>query len=582
MKGFFFLLLPIMWATGSFAQSVDAGWLTLDEMLREDQPDLSTTGPALYENIPSYTAPQMAAFIEQALEKHDWLTAEAFARNLLSQQGREEKDMGFYGLALALAQQARYEEAITTLNQAMPTLQPAFQQAARTVLGTLYIQRAAVALAQGDEARAQQNLIAFAPYAEGHPQARQAQRLQQRLTAPVVEPGYLRVGVLLPLSGPHAAVGKNLLHAMQMAVFDSAETQVVLYPEDTGSSAEGAATAGQKLLDLGVDALIGPLLSPQVEALKPLMMRRSLPVISLSSDPHVAGPQVHIFGYRPDAQARLIARQAVGRGYTRLAALVPGTPYGYEVFDAFRDEVATLGGSLVTANFYNPQNADLSPALESLLQLDLARDNLRQEKDALEQEFQELGNAMEDERLHRLRTIASAKPEAVVDFDALFLPSTPDQLPLITAQLAVYDVDQQDITFLGTATWQAPALASGSEYVTHGLFPAPPLSNSFTKSFMSNYLKPPNPLSVLGYDAVRVLAQAATAPDVATGLLQTEGFAGQGGAVRFHAHGLVERAYTINKLSPRAVVHVEPAPVLLPPPLPNPINPLAARRMWRW
>ena len=47
------------------------------------------------------------------------------------------------------------------------------------------------------------------------------------------------VGLLLPLSGRYAAEGETLLHAAQLALFDTADEQFVLLPRDTGGHGEG-------------------------------------------------------------------------------------------------------------------------------------------------------------------------------------------------------------------------------------------------------------------------------------------------------------------------------------------------------
>ena len=51
----------------------------------------------------------------------------------------------------------------------------------------------------------------------------------------------IKVGLLLPLSGPDGEFGKAMLRASQMAVFDVADESFLLMPSDTAGTPEGAA-----------------------------------------------------------------------------------------------------------------------------------------------------------------------------------------------------------------------------------------------------------------------------------------------------------------------------------------------------
>ena len=53
---------------------------------------------------------------------------------------------------------------------------------------------------------------------------------------------------MLPLSGPAAALGQDMLQAAQMALFDVGPNDVVLLPRDTGGTPEGARRAATELI----------------------------------------------------------------------------------------------------------------------------------------------------------------------------------------------------------------------------------------------------------------------------------------------------------------------------------------------
>ena len=50
------------------------------------------------------------------------------------------------------------------------------------------------------------------------------------------KPPEIKVGLLLPLSGPAEAIGRDMLDAAQMALFDVGDNKLVLLPRDTAGT----------------------------------------------------------------------------------------------------------------------------------------------------------------------------------------------------------------------------------------------------------------------------------------------------------------------------------------------------------
>jgi len=71
----------------------------------------------------------------------------------------------------------------------------------------------------------------------------------------------VRVGLLLPLSGANAKLGKAMLNAAQMAVFDFADKRFELLTHDTKGTPSGAVRAATIAIGDGASMILGPLLS---------------------------------------------------------------------------------------------------------------------------------------------------------------------------------------------------------------------------------------------------------------------------------------------------------------------------------
>ena len=156
-----------------------------------------------------------------------------------------------------------------------------------------------------------------APIQPDGPQMANVEPTDDRFTPPSIPrltPEVPRVAILLPLTGPSAALGATLLNAAQLALFHFADRKFELLPHDTHGTPEGAAEAAQFAIADGATLILGPLFSQEVEAVAPAARAAGVRVIAFTSDKRVASDGVFIMGFRPDEQVDRVVRFAYGRG----------------------------------------------------------------------------------------------------------------------------------------------------------------------------------------------------------------------------------------------------------------------------
>jgi ABC-type branched-subunit amino acid transport system substrate-binding protein len=397
--------------------------------------------------------------------------------------------------------------------------------------------------------------------------------------APLTEPPaqieeglpFYRVGLLLPLSGKLAPFGNDLRAAAELALFHSNNTQIVLYPEDAGLTAESAEEAVQRLLRLGVDAIVGPLLGNQVDAVAPFARSANVPLLSFSNDIRVAGKGAYPLGNPPQQQLEAAINAAYQQGQKSFAALVPATDDGSAMVGTITSAVAASGASLTRITTY-PQNAnDITDALKQLLQVNEAAKQIEEERELLEADYVLLGGAMADEDLARLEELRKAEATALIDFDALLLPVPPSRIPLLLAQLAFYDVNPQNVPIYSLSS---VAELSGSGRDLYGvLYPDPiQATKTFPKRFTKAYGRSATGPAILGYAAIETLNQALISAqgkpkDVKVELLE-HNFGTVAGSWRFAPSGHVLRSYSLKRLK-RIPETVLQAPANQPPAIPG-------------
>lgn len=407
----------------------------------------------------------------------------------------------------------------------------------------------------------------------------------------------VRVGFLAPLSGPSAALGRALLDAAQMALFDLNDERVLLLPRDTEGQPEAAMRAAQALLSEGVDILIGPLFSASAAAVAPLARERGVKVLTFSTDRNVAGNGVYTLGFTPDQQVARVLAYGRSRGYVRYALLAPNSPYGEAVA---QEAVSSLTGSLMVQERYPADSPDLTPSVRrfaAALRALPPRPGSPEDASARPAIAGALGN--QGPQPNPVQTggqtagqAATQASETVMHppVDAILLPEGGARLRALAPLLPYFDIDPRHIRLLGTGLWDDPSLGN-EPALLGGWFAAPQPEGfeEFRKRFEQSYGRRPPRLASLAYDATAlagILARQQPGPAAQSGpaiqsgpatqssqvfadaaLNNPDGFAGYDGIFRFRPDGVVERGLAILEIQRRGMRVIDPAPSGFNPPV---------------
>jgi ABC-type branched-subunit amino acid transport system substrate-binding protein len=326
-----------------------------------------------------------------------------------------------------------------------------------------------------------------------------------------------RVALLIPLSGPNAAVGRSIADAAAMALADTGGKALRITNYDT---ALGADAAARKALADGNQLFLGPLLSEDVRAVTGAAESAGVPVIAFSNDASVAGNDVWLLGFSPAQSIDRVVRFARSKGLTRFAGLIPPGVYGRNASSMLIRTAEAAGGSVVAMQSYQRSPTSLAAAIKAI----------SKEK-----------------------------------FDAVLIADS-GRIAVASAPL-IRKAGGAGVRILGTELWNAepslnssPAMAGAwFASVDDGLF------GQFATRYRARYGNTPYRLASLGYDAVLLTVRIAKDWKVGDrfpidALADEGGFAGVDGAFRF-AHGHVaERALAVHQLGPGGGTVVSPAP----------------------
>ncbi len=380
----------------------------------------------------------------------------------------------------------------------------------------------------------------------------------------------VRVGLLLPMSGPNADLGQSLLQAAQMAMFDLGYPSFEILPKDTKGTQNGARAAAEDAVRDGAELLIGPVFSEAVRGAAPVANRYDVNMLAFSTDWTLVGKNTYIMGFLPFAQVNRIVSYAAGQGLNRIGVVVPDTPYGRAVLDSYKMASRQWPLETVETLKFLPFDQNLDEELRAFSRYDARKkaDDLRMEN---------VANHAESE------DVSSMLDPAFMPYDAVLMAVGGNQARTIAGSLSYYDLPPRYVRRLGTGLMDDPSLAL--ESALDGTFfaaPSPRLHKDFEQRYAGVYGEVPPRLASLAYDATSLavlLARttetsrserteqagffaryAASSPFSDRALTSPNGFAGIDGIFRFRPDGLIERGLAVLGYQGGRIVEIDPAP----------------------
>jgi len=401
-----------------------------------------------------------------------------------------------------------------------------------------------------------------------HPLVPKAEELL-RMLAEKTHYDRFTIGCLLPLTGAYKAYGHRALEGIELAMDQvggkGADSRLRIVVKDTASDPMHSADAARALCEDKVAAILGPIVTAFPAA--QVAQQYGVPIITLTGREGITQVGDYVFRnfMTPRMQVQALVPYAIHHlGLRRFAILYPEEKYGTTMMNLFWNAVVKYGGVVTGVESYGSKTVDFADPIEKLVGLyykmpeDL-KEALRQAQEraygtsaewdvfcdpaSLLSDIAKASSAKGDgSRLTESNldgTDASAapgdeedavgapsgaqapkKPEAIVDFDAVFIPDAPSMVGLIAPQLAFHDVT--DVTLLGTNLWHSKDLMKmARQYVQGAVFPdgffkesTQPRVKAFVEAFEGTYAQTPGFIEAVAYDSANMLLGLVKRPNI--------------------------------------------------------------------
>lgn len=332
-----------------------------------------------------------------------------------------------------------------------------------------------------------------------------------------------KVALLLPLSGPGETkrIAQAMKQAAELALTDTGGSGVTLITKDSGGNAGTAQAAAQAALNEGAELILGPLLAPEVQAVKTVAQGRAN-VIAFSSQINVAGQGAYLMSFLPEEEVANVVRYAASQGKRNVALLYPQTQYGANVQTALNRAAGSSGVQISASQPFARGQSSAAAA----------------------------------------QRIAQDLNDPSRGIDALLIPEGGEALRTLSGALEQNGITPEKVKVLGTGLWddtvtRTTPIAQGGWYA--GV--APDMVQRFDSKYSGVYGSNPPRIASLAYDAVSLAAGLARKGDFSsTAITDAGGFQGQNGLFRFRSNGVIERSLSILEMTPNGPQVVAQSP----------------------
>ncbi|MDH5516676.1 MAG: penicillin-binding protein activator [Gammaproteobacteria bacterium] len=236
------------------------------------------------------------------------------------------------------------------------------------------------------------------------------------------------IALLLPLNDKFAGPARAIRDGFLSTHFQAQrQRQIQISVIDTSESETSIWQHYQTALQKGADFIVGPLAKKSIDELAKIK-ELDVPVLTLNyaEQQSSATDNLFQFGLLPEDEATQIAELAIKQGKKHAAILVPASPWGERLQNAFRQRFEELGGEARSIKTYQSKRNDFSNSITTLL-------NLTQSKQRIDTIKNLLGNNIKYELYRRN------------DIDMIFIAGEPRAARSILPQLKFHQASDLQV-----------------------------------------------------------------------------------------------------------------------------------------
>ena len=299
----------------------------------------------------------------------------------------------------------------------------------------------------------------------------------------------VKIGLLVPLSGDNADIGKQIVKATRLALKDIDSNKLEIFLKDTQSDPNKTLRSAIELDKLGINLVIGPVFYENLAYLDEV---KNITFLSFTNRTLDLPKNVISTGINSISQLNTIKKFIDQKEIKETILLIPNLNYNLEIEDGIKkSKIKNL-----KEYFYNIEPTKLTKQVEEITNYETRKQNLIDEIVRLE-------NSNDPNKEVKIKNLKKKYTIGDVNFDSVIIADFDESLKSVITSLLYADVSPKDKYFITFNQWFDKSLLS--ETASQPIyFPSINKKNleKFKKKFLNKFNEDPNHISLLSYDLI--------------------------------------------------------------------------------
>jgi len=302
----------------------------------------------------------------------------------------------------------------------------------------------------------------------------------------------LKIGVLLPLSGEFQVIGQSFLKAIQLALHDISNENIIIYPKDSKANALNTYKSAKEFEEQGIEIVIGPIFYESLERLGEI---NNTTFISFTNKTQKIPRNTIAFGINIESQINALKKYFDKIKTSKTLLLSPKSEFIYQ------SELVTKKDIL---KFYRTYTYDTNPKkitgeIEKITKY-------RERKQDLERRIKILEKSDLYKHKQELKKLEQMHTLGKVNFDSVVVIDFGERLKSVLTSFMFSDVPSNEVKFFTINQWFDETFFNESA-MQNLHFPSIDFNNlkKFEKKYLEEYKEKPNKVSILAYDALGLI-----------------------------------------------------------------------------
>ena len=306
------------------------------------------------------------------------------------------------------------------------------------------------------------------------------------------EKNKIKIGLLIPLTGDNAELGKQILNSTRLAIKDINSKQIEIYPKDTQSDPNKTLRSAIKLEQMGINIVIGPVFYENIIYLDDI---KNITFLSLTNKTLEIPKNVVTAGINSTSQLNTIKKFIELNKIKKTIFLIPNLNYDLEIKNGIKNSRIKTDKEY----FYDIEPTKLTKQIEEITNYEIRKQNLYDEITRLEK-----SNIPNKEKI--IENLKKRFTLGNLNFDSIIIADFNESLKSVVTSLLYTDVSPKEKYFITFNQWFDDSLLS--ETISQPIYyPSINKKNliAFETKFQKQFNQTPNHLSLLSYDLVGLI-----------------------------------------------------------------------------